>query len=83
MNNKIAAHELLERRKRGEPCLPSEIDRALFLTGDLKGTLGFSSERMEESLHETNQREWQTQSINVVARYRREHGEEAWESLCG
>jgi len=83
MNNKIAAHELLERRKRGEPCLPSEIDRALFLTGDLRGTLGFSSERMEDALHETNQPHWETQSINVVARHSRINGEEAWESLCG
>jgi hypothetical protein len=83
MNNKIAAHELLERRKRGEPCLLSEIDRALFLTGDLRGTLGFSSERMEDALHETNQPHWETQSIDLVARYSRINGEEAWESLCG
>jgi hypothetical protein len=83
MNNKIAAHELLERRKRGEPCLPSEIDRALFLTGDLRGTLGFSSERMEDALHETNQPHWETQSIDLVARYSRINGEEAWEAICG
>jgi hypothetical protein len=80
---KNEAHELLTRRRRGEPCLPSEIDKALFLTGDLRGTLEFVGERVENPLHETNQPHWEAQSINVVARYRREHGEEAWESLCG
>ena len=80
---KTEAHELLTRRRRGEPCLPSEIDKALFLTGDLRGTLEFVGERMENPLHETNQPHWEAQSIDLVARYSRIDGEEAWESLCG
>jgi len=80
---KNEAHELLTRRRRGEPCLPSEIDKALFLTGDLRGTLEFVGERVENTLHETNQSHWETQSLDMVARYSRINGEEAWESLCG
>jgi hypothetical protein len=80
---KIEAHELLDARKRGLSVLPSAIDKALFLTGDTRGTFKLPSKGMEEPLHETNQNHWETQSINVVARYRREHGEEAWEAICG
>jgi len=80
---KNEAHELLTRRRRGEPYLPSEIDKALFLTGDLRGTLEFVGERVENPLHETNQSHWETQSIDLVARYGRINGEEAWESICG
>jgi len=81
--NKQEAHELLTRRRRGEPCLPSEIDKALFLTGDLRGTLEFVGERVENPLHETNQSHWETQSLDMVERHHRINGEEAWESLCG
>jgi hypothetical protein len=80
---KNEAHELLTRRRRGEPCLPSEIDKALFLTGDLRGTLEFVGERVENPLHETNQSHWETQSIDLVAIYSRINGEEAWEAICG
>jgi hypothetical protein len=38
---------------------------------------------MEDALHETNQPHWEAQSIDLVARYSRINGEEAWESLCG
>ena len=80
---KNEAHEILTRRRRGEPCLPSEIDKALFLTGDLRGTLEFVGERVENPLHETNQSHWETQSLDMVERHHRINGEEAWESLCG
>jgi len=80
---KNEAHELLTRRRRGEQCLPSEIDKALFLTGDLRGTLEFVGERVENPLHETNQPHWEAQSIDLVARYSRINGEEAWEAICG
>jgi len=80
---KNEAHELLTRRRRGEPCLPSEIDKALFLTGDLRGTLEFVGERVENPLHETNQPHWEAQSLYMVERHHRINGEEAWESLCG
>ena len=80
---KNEAHELLTRRRRGEPCLPSEIDKALFLTGDLRGTLEFVGERVENPLHETNQPHWEAQSLYMVERHHRINGEEAWEAICG
>ena len=80
---KIEAHELLTRRRRGEPCLPSEIDKALFLTGDLRGTLEFVGERVENPLHETNQSHWETQSLYLVGEHDRRYGKEAWEAICG
>ena len=80
---RLQAHEILDRQKRGFLCLPSEVNQALWVCGDTRGTFKLPSKGMEEPLHETNQTHWETQSIDLVARYRREHGEEAWEALCG
>ena len=82
---RLEAHELLDKQKnqRGFSCLSSEIDRALWVCGDTRTPFAMSSERVENPLHETNQSHWETQSLDLVARYSRINGEEAWESLCG
>jgi len=80
---RLQAHELLDRQKRGFLCLPSEVNQALWVTGDTRGDFVVSSERVENPLHETNQPHWEAQSIDLVARYSRINGEETWESLCG
>jgi hypothetical protein len=80
---KNEAHELLDRQKRGFLCLPSEVNQALWVCGDTRTPFAMSSERMEDALHETNQPHWETQSIDLVARYSRIDGEEAWEAFCG
>ncbi len=80
---KNEAHELLDRQKRGFLCLPREVNQALWVCGDTRGDFAMSSERMEDALHETNQPHWEAQSIDLVARYSRIDGEEAWESICG
>ena len=64
-------------------CLPTEVNQALWVCGDTRGDFVVSSDGMENPLHETNQPHWETQSIDLVARYSRINGEETWESLCG
>ena len=80
---KTEAHELLTRRRRGEPCLPSEIDKALFLTGDLRGTLEFVGERVEKTIHRQDEDLGETQSLYLVGEHDRRYGKEAWEAICG
>jgi len=75
---KTEAHELLDARKRGFAVLPSAIDYALFITGDLGGNaLGFS-EGMDKSLQQKNQRSWQSKSNDLVAQSGRYYGSQAW-----
>jgi len=76
--NKIEAHELLNARKRGLSVLPSAIDRALFLTGDLRGDALVFSEGVDQSLPEESQRDWQSKGNNMVAHSGRYYGSEEW-----
>ena len=78
--NKTQAHELLDRQReqRNVTTLPSAIDYALFLTGDLGGNaLGFS-ERMDKSLQQESPRCWQSKGYDVVAGTGRYYGSEEW-----
>jgi hypothetical protein len=75
---KAEAHELLTARRGGLAVLPSTIDYALFLTGDLGGNaLGFS-EGMDKSLQQENKRSWQSQGYDMVAQSGRYYGSQAW-----
>jgi len=77
---KTEAHALLDRQKeqRNVTTLPSAIDYALFLTGDLGGNaLGFS-EGMDKSLQQESQRCWQSKGYDVVASTGRYYGSEEW-----
>jgi hypothetical protein len=78
--NKTQAHELLDRQKeqRNVTALPSAIDYALWLTGDLGGNaLGFS-EGVDKSLQQESQRCWQSKGYDVVAGTGRYYGSEEW-----
>jgi hypothetical protein len=76
--NKQQAHDLLEARKRGLSVLPSAIDHALFLTGDLGGNALVFSEGVDQSLPEESQRDWQSKGHDVVAGTGRYYGSEEW-----
>jgi len=76
--NKQQAHELLEARKRGLAVLPSTIDHALFLTGDLgRNALEFS-EGMDGTLPKENEGSWQSKGYDMVAGTGRYYGSEEW-----
>jgi hypothetical protein len=75
---KTEAHELLDARRGGLSVLPSAIDTALFLTGDLRGdALGFS-EGVDKSLQQESPRCWQSKGNNMVAHSGRYYGSQAW-----
>jgi len=75
---KAEAHELLTARRGGLAVLPSAIDTALFLTGDLGGNaLGFS-EGVDKSLQQESPRTWESQGYDVVAGTGRYYGSQAW-----
>jgi hypothetical protein len=75
---KAEAHELLTARRGGLAVLPSTIDYALFLTGDIGGNaLGFG-EGMDKSLQQENKRSWQSQGYDMVAQSGRYYGSEEW-----
>jgi len=76
--NKQQAHELLEARKRGLAVLPSAIDHALFLTGDLGGNALVFSEGMDGTLPKENEGSWQGEGHDVVAGTGRYYGSEEW-----
>jgi hypothetical protein len=76
--NKQQAHDLLEARKRGLAVLPSAIDHALFLTGDLGTNALVFSEGVDQSLPEESQRDWQSKGHDVVAGTGRYYGSEEW-----
>lgn len=75
---KAEAHELLDSRKRGLSVLPSAIDQALFLTGDLRGDALVFSEGVDQSLPQKSERDWQDKGNNMVAHSGRYYGSEAW-----
>jgi len=78
--NKTQAHELLDRQKeqRNVTTLPSAIDYALFLTGDLGGNALVFSEGVDKSLQQESQRCWQSKGYDVVAGTGRYYGSEEW-----
>ena len=77
---KNEAHELLDRQKeqRNITALPSAIDHALFLTGDLGGNALVFSEGMDKSLQQESPRSWQSKGHDVVAGTGRDYGSEEW-----
>ena len=75
---KTEAHELLDARRRGLSVLPSAIDTALFLTGDLGGNALVFSEGMDKSLQQESPRSWQSKGNNMVAQSSRYYGSKAW-----
>jgi len=75
---KAEAHELLTARRGGLAVLPSAIDTALFLTGDLGGNALVFSEGMDKSLQQESQRCWQSKGNNMVAHSGRYYGSEEW-----
>ncbi len=75
---KTQAHELLTRHKRGFIYLPSEIDRALLITGDLGGNALVFSEGMDSPLPKEDQGSWQSKGNNMVAQSSRYYGSKAW-----
>jgi hypothetical protein len=78
--NKTQAHELLDRQKeqRNVTTLPSAIDYALFLTGDLGGNALEFSEGVDKSLQQKSPRCWQSKGYDVVAGTGRYYGSQAW-----
>jgi hypothetical protein len=75
---KTEAHELLDARRGGLSVLPSAIDTALFLTGDLGGNALVFSEGVDKSLQQESQRCWQSKGYDVVAGTGRYYGSQAW-----
>jgi len=78
--NKTQAHELLDRQKeqRNVTTLPSAIDYALFLTGDLGRNALVFSEGVDKSLQQESPRCWQSKGNNMVAGTGRYYGSEEW-----
>ena len=77
---KNEAHELLDRQKeqRNITALPSAIDHALFLTGDLGGNALVFSEGVDKSLQQESPRSWQSKGDDLVAQSGRYYGSQAW-----
>ena len=77
---KTEAHELLDRQKeqRNITALPSAIDHALFLTGDLGGNALEFSEGMDGTLPKENEGSWQSKGNDMVAQSSRYYGSEEW-----
>jgi hypothetical protein len=75
---KQEAHELLTARRGGVAFLPSAIDYALFLTGDLRRDALYFSEGMDKSLQQEDQGSWQSPSDDLVAQSGRYYGSQAW-----
>jgi hypothetical protein len=75
---KSEAHELLDARRGGLSVLPSAIDTALFLTGDLGGNALEFGKGMDISLQQESARCWQSQGYDVVAGTGRYYGSEEW-----
>jgi hypothetical protein len=78
--NKLEAHALLDRQKeqRNVTGLPSAIDHALFLTGDLRGNALVFSEGMDSTIQQEDQGSWQSKGHDVVAGTGRYYGSEEW-----
>ena len=77
---KTEAHALLDRQReqRNVTALPSAIDHALFLTGDLGGNALVFSEGMDTAIREEVKRDWQSKGHDVVAGTGRYYGSEEW-----
>jgi len=75
---KAEAHELLTARRGGLAVLPSTIDYALWLTGDLGGNALEFSEGMDKSLQQESKASWQSKGYDVVAGTGRYYGSEEW-----
>jgi len=80
---RLEAHEILDRQKRGFLCLPSEVNEALFITGDTRGDFVVSSDGMEKTIHKQIEDLGETQSLYLVGQHSRRYGKEAWEAICG
>jgi hypothetical protein len=78
--NKLEAHALLDRQKeqRNVTGLPSAIDHALFLTGDLGGNALVFSEGMDSTIQQEDQGSWQSKGHDMVAGTGRYYGSEEW-----
>ena len=78
--NKLKAHELLDRQKeqRNVTGLPSAIDHALFLTGDLRRNALEFGEGMDSTIQQEDQGSWQSKGHDVVAGTGRYYGSEEW-----
>jgi hypothetical protein len=78
--NKLEAHALLDRQKeqRNVTGLPSAIDHALFLTGDLRGNALVFGEGMDSTIQQEDQGSWQSKGHDVVAGTGRYYGSEEW-----
>jgi hypothetical protein len=76
--NKLEAHELLDARKRGLAVLPSAIDQALFLTGDLGRNALVFGKGMDSPIPKEDQGGWQSKGDNMVAHSSRYYGSQAW-----
>ena len=75
---KTEAHELLDARRGGLAVLPSAIDTALFLTGDLGGNALEFGEGMDSQIQQESPRCWQSKGYDVVAGTGRYYGSEEW-----
>lgn len=75
---KIEAHELLEARKRGLAVLPSTINYALWLTGDLRGDALEFGEGMAEEASGEGQGGGQSKGYDLVEQSGRYYGSQAW-----
>ena len=77
---KTEAHALLDRQKeqRNVTALPSAIDYALWLTGDLRADALEFGKGMAEKTSGEGQGGWQSQSNDMVAQPSRYYGSQAW-----
>jgi hypothetical protein len=75
---KSEAHELLTARRGGLAVLPSTIDYALFLTGDLGGNALEFGEGMDSQIQQESSRCWQSKGDDLVAQSGRYYGSQAW-----
>ena len=75
---KTEAHELLDARRRGLAALPSAIDYALWLTGDLRGDALEFGEGMAEEASGKGEGGGQSKGYDMVAQSGRYYGSQAW-----
>ena len=76
--NKTEAHDLLTARRGGLAVLPSTINYALWLTGDLRADALEFGQRMAEEASGEGQSGGQSQSNDMVAQSGRYYGSQAW-----
>ena len=76
--NKTEAHALLTARRGGLAVLPSTINYALWLTGDLRADALEFGQRMVEEASGESQGGGQSQSNDMVAQSGRYYGSQAW-----